>query len=144
MYQNTKTTGNVGEAKALAKLVELNIPVYQQFGDNEPADYIILVKNKPLKIQVKTSTVFNGEYTLFSLCFNEMHCKNGWKHFYSKEEVDAFILYDYKNNICFLLENNEEKHNFQIRYSRTKNNQKNNINFASDFILTKESLEKLI
>ena len=57
---NSKMIGNVGEAKVLAKLVELQIPVYVQFGDNEPADYLILVDNRPYKVQVKTSTTFNG------------------------------------------------------------------------------------
>lgn len=40
---NSKNIGNVGEEFALAKLVELGIPVYQQFGDNEKADYLIIV-----------------------------------------------------------------------------------------------------
>ena len=31
----TKQLGNIGEAKALAKFVELQIPVYIPFGDNE-------------------------------------------------------------------------------------------------------------
>ena len=47
---NSKRIGNVGEAYALARLVEMGIPVYQQFGDNEPADYIILIDNKALKV----------------------------------------------------------------------------------------------
>ena len=32
---NTKFIGNVGEAKTLSKFVELGIPVYIPFGDNE-------------------------------------------------------------------------------------------------------------
>lgn len=46
--------GNVGEAKVLAKLVELQIPVYVQFGDNEPADYLILVDNRPNTMETGT------------------------------------------------------------------------------------------
>lgn len=46
---NSKMIGNIGEAKILAKLVELQIPVYIQFGDNEPADYLILVNNNHIK-----------------------------------------------------------------------------------------------
>lgn len=33
----------------------MDVAVYQQFGDNEPADFIINIENKLYKIQVKTS-----------------------------------------------------------------------------------------
>ena len=36
----TKQLGNIGEAKTLSKFVELQIPVYQAFGDNEKSDLI--------------------------------------------------------------------------------------------------------
>lgn len=36
----TKQLGNIGEAKALSKFVELQVPVYQAFGDNEKSDLI--------------------------------------------------------------------------------------------------------
>ena len=82
---NSKRIGNVGEAYALAKLVEMGIPVYQQFGDNEPADYIILIDNKLLKVQVKSSDTYcytepkNNQQqginysTNFSLCVETLH-----------------------------------------------------------------------
>lgn len=36
----TKQLGNIGEAKTLSKFVELQVPVYQAFGDNEKSDLI--------------------------------------------------------------------------------------------------------
>lgn len=56
---NSKRIGNIGEAKALAKFVELGIPVYIPFGDNESADLIAEFNGKLNKIQfrvVKTAT----------------------------------------------------------------------------------------
>lgn len=38
---NTKQIGNIGEAKALCKFVEMTIPTYTSFGDNERADIVI-------------------------------------------------------------------------------------------------------
>lgn len=64
---DTKRLGNIGEAKVLSALVELGIPVYFQFGDNEPADYIIIIDNSCLKVQVKTSSTYDGETTSFDL-----------------------------------------------------------------------------
>lgn len=49
------TFKNIGEAKALAKFVELQIPVYIPFGDNEKSDLIADFNGKLNKVQVKTS-----------------------------------------------------------------------------------------
>lgn len=51
----TKQLGNIGEAKALAKFVELQIPVYIPFGDNEKSDLIADFNGKLNKVQIKTS-----------------------------------------------------------------------------------------
>lgn len=51
----TKQLGNIGEAKVLAKFVELKVPVYIPFGDNEKSDLIAEFNGKLNKIQVKTS-----------------------------------------------------------------------------------------
>lgn len=58
---NSKRIGNIGEIKAISKFVELGIPVYLPFGDNERADMIINVDNKLLKIQVKTSNTCDND-----------------------------------------------------------------------------------
>lgn len=49
----SKNIGNIGEAKVLAKFVELGIPTYLPFGDNEKADLIANFNGKLNKIQVK-------------------------------------------------------------------------------------------
>ncbi len=51
----TKQLGNIGEAKTLAKFVELMIPVYVPFGDNEKSDLIAEFNGRLNRIQVKTS-----------------------------------------------------------------------------------------
>lgn len=117
---NTKVIGNVGEAKVLAKLVELQIPVYIQFGDNEPADYLILVDNRPYKVQVKTSTTFNGEITKFELTSSTAHRKKGYKHKYSKDEVDLFMCYDYCTGKIFIFKNTMPKCTVIVRYTHPK------------------------
>lgn len=137
---DTKRLGNIGEAYALAKLVEMGIPVYQQFGDNEPADYIILIDNVPLKAQVKTSETYDGDKTIFDLTSSTMHRKNGVKHKYSKEEVDVFLCYDVKTKELFVVENTGEMSGITIRYTKSKNNQTKGINFYTDYTLCVETL----
>ena len=140
---NTKVIGNVGEAKVLAKLVELQIPVYIQFGDNEPADYLILVNNRPYKVQVKTSRTFDGEITGFELTSSTAHRKKGYKHKYSKEEVDLFMCYDYCTGKIFVFENTGAKGKVIVRYTHPKNNIVKNVNFADDNELTLTKLHSI-
>lgn len=140
---NSKRIGNIGEAYALARLVELGIPVYQQFGDNELADYIILVNNKALKVQVKTSSSFDTEKTIFDLTSSSLHRKNGTKHKYSKDEVDLFLCYDSKKKELFLVRNVGNMNSIAIRYTKPKNGQLKRINFYTDYQLCAETLYKI-
>ena len=72
----TKQLGNIGEAKALAKFVELQIPVYIPFGDNEKADLIAEFNGKLNKIQVKTSEEWiNSEKFIVDLTSSTAHRK---------------------------------------------------------------------
>lgn len=137
---NTKVIGNVGEAKVLAKLVELQIPVYIQFGDNEPADYLILLDNHPYKVQVKTSRTFNGETTVFELTSSTAHRKKGYKHKYSTEEVDLFMCYDYCTGKIFIFKNTGIRYTVKVRYTHPRNNIVKNVNFATDCELTLDKL----
>lgn len=139
---NTKKIGNIGEAKVLASCVELGIPIYLQFGDNEPADYIIIVNNNCLKIQVKTSSTYDGEKVLFDLVSSTTHRKNGHKHKYSKEEVDLFLCYDEKKDNIFVIKNTGNMSGVTIRYTPTKNNQKDFVRMYSDYLLSVETLQE--
>ena len=99
----TKQLGNIGEARALSKFVELQIPVYQAFGDNEKSDLIADFNGKLQRIQVKTSEKCEDGKITFSLVSSTVHRKNGIKHKYTKEEVDYFALYNLATNILLLV-----------------------------------------
>ena len=137
----TKAIGNIGEAKVLAALVEMNIPVYMQFGDNEPADYIILFDSKPYKVQVKTSTTYNGETVKFDLCSSNLYHQRGTtRHMYTIEEVDFFLCYDYTTDKIFLIINQGNMTHITIRYTKPKNNQVSGVRFAHQYVLCAENL----
>ena len=72
---NTKSIGNIGEAKVLCKFVELGIPVYLSFGDNEKADLIAEFNGKLNKIQVKTSLKAEDGTMKFDLTSSSTHRK---------------------------------------------------------------------
>ena len=89
---NTKNIGNIGEAKALAKFVELGIQVYLPFGDNERSDLIADFGGKLNRIQVKTSVKTENGTVLFDLTSSTMHRKNGVKHKYTPDEIDFLYV----------------------------------------------------
>lgn len=99
----TKQIGNVGEAIALAGFVQMQIPVYIPFGDNERADLIAEFNGKLQKIQVKTSEKCEDGKVTFSLVSSTIHRKNGVKHVYTKDEIDYFVLYNIETHMLLLV-----------------------------------------
>ena len=134
---NSKSIGNIGEAKALCKFVELGIPVYVPFGDNEKADLIADFNGKLNKIQVKTSMKAENGTMVFDLTSSTVHRKNGVKHIYTKEEIDYFVCYNIARDKLFLIPVREDKNktSIRIRFEKPKNNNTKNVNFEEDYLL---------
>ncbi len=132
---NTKAIGNIGEAKALCKFVELGIPVYIPFGDNEKADLIAEFNGKLNKIQVKTSIKAEDGAMIFDLTSSTSHRKNGVRHIYTDKEIDYYICYNVQRDKLFLVPVKEANVTFTIRYEFPKNGQKNGIHWENDYLL---------
>ena len=134
---NTKAMGNIGEAKFLCKCVELGIPIYVSFGDNERSDFIIDVNNKLLRIQVKTSgRSVNEGSVIFDLTSSTIHRKNGVKHKYDINEVDYFACYNLLTEELYLIKNQGDMSAITVRWIPPKNGQKN-YNKAEDLTIEK-------
>lgn len=137
---NTKFIGNVGEAKTLSKFVELGIPVYIPFGDNEKSDLIAEFNGKLNKIQCKTSLSIKDNKICFSLVSSTFHRKNGVKHVYSNDEIDYFSLYNIETNILLLIPietiEGMKSISFRVPFKEGKHNQFQNYNFE-DFLFEK-------
>ena len=133
---NTKRIGNIGEVKVLAKFVELGIPVYLPFGDNEKADLVAEFNGKLNKIQIKTSIKAEDGKMLFDITSSTTHRKNGEKHVYTSEEIDYFACYNIERD-CILLFKPDEVANTSIavRYEPTKNGQVRNVRFEKDYLI---------
>ena len=133
---NTKSIGNIGEAKVLCKFVELGIPVYLPFGDNEKADLIAEFNGKLNKIQVKTSLKAEDGTMKFDLTSSSTHRKNGGKHIYTDNEIDYFACYNIRRDKIFLIPVNDTANtSILIRYEKPKNNQKQGIHFEEDYLI---------
>lgn len=135
---NSKSIGNIGEAKALCKFVELGIPVYIPFGDNEKADLIAEFNGKLNKIQIKTSIKAENGVMKFDLTSSTVHRNNGEKHIYTKEEIDYFICYNIERDKLFLIPVEQTGNTaITIRYEKPRNNQTKGIRFEEDYLLEK-------
>lgn len=99
---NTKKLGNIGEAKVLCKFVEMQIPVYQAFGDIEKADLIAEFNGKLNKIQVKTSEKFENDQFIVDLTSSTIRKQKDYKHKYSKDEIDYFAVYNLQSDVLLL------------------------------------------
>ena len=135
---NTKNIGNIGEVKVLAKFVELGIPVYLPFGDNEKADLVAEFNGKLNKIQVKTSIKAENGKMVFDITSSTQHRKNGVKHIYTSNEIDYFACYNIDRE-CILLFKVDEVPNttITIRYEKPKNGQITGIRFEEDYLIDK-------
>ena len=118
---DTKGVGNIGEAKVLCKFVELGIPVYLPFGDNERSDLIAEFNGKLNKIQVKTSVKAENGKMLFDLTSSTQHRSGRVKHKYTNEEIDYFACYNIERDKIFLVPVGESRATITIRFEPSKN-----------------------
>ena len=133
---NSKKIGNIGEAKVLSKFVELGIPVYLPFGDNEKADLIAEFNGKLNRIQVKTSIKAEDGKMIFDLTSSTIHRKNGNKHIYTEKEIEYFACYNIERDKIFLININDAPNTtITIRYEKPKNNQIQGIKFEEDYLI---------
>lgn len=138
---NSKRIGNIGEAKTLSKFVELGIPVYLPFGDNETADLIAEFNNKLNKIQIKTSEKAENGKMIFNTasCMSQSRNSNT-VHKYNDDEVDYFVFYNIARDVILLVPKSEvPTREITIRYKLPQNGQRKGIHLEEDY-----SFEKIL
>ena len=135
---NSKTKGNISEAKALFEFQKYNIPVALPWGDNERYDMIVEFNGKLNRIQVKTA---NEEINGSIKCY----CRSSKNHTTNKsldtyeDEIDYFVFYNQTRDIIALvpIEDTHGCKSIALRIEPTKNNQTNGIRFFEDFSFDK-------
>lgn len=122
----------------MCKFVELNIPVYTSFGDNEKADLIAEFNGKLNKIQVKTSIkAEEGKYEI-DLTSSTSHRTNGVKHKYTSKEIDYFALYNItRDKVLLIPVDDAPSCAITIRYEKPCGKNQHKIWFEDDWLLEK-------
>lgn len=133
---NSKRIGNIGEAKVLAKFVEMGIPIYIPFGDDEKADLVAEFNGKLNKIQVKTSIKSKNGCSIFDLTSSTAHRTNGGRRKYSNSEIDYFALYSLDRDKIYLMKAPDNPMTaITIRFEDIKSGKKIGVNYESDFLI---------
>ena len=133
---NSKRIGNIGEAKVLAKFVEMGIPIYIPFGDDEKADLIAEFDGKLNKIQVKTSIKSKNGCSIFDLTSSTAHRTNGERRKYLNSEIDYFALYSLDRDKIYLMKVPDNPMSaITIRFEDTKSGMKSRVNYESDLLI---------
>lgn len=138
MYVNTKRTGNISEAKVLAKFVEQGWSVLSPFGDIEPYDLVIDRGFGFEKVQVKTA--WKPTDSKGSVCFNttSIVSKAGGRQVRKTYEglIDLFAVYNPELDEVYVIPVNDVKSSQpRLRIDEPLNNQVKGIMWAKMYLL---------
>lgn len=131
---NSKTKGQLGEAKALYEFQKYNIPVCIPWGDNERYDLIAEFDGKFNRIQVKVSNdETNGSVTCY--------CRSSTNHTTNKKlttydnEIDYFVFVNLTHDLIALVpfEVTKGKQSICLRVTPPANGQTKNVKFFKDY-----------
>ena len=135
--KDTKRVGNITELEILTYATKLGYQVSIPFGDRARYDQIWDVGGKLFKIQIKTASLIEDGVGISISCKSSTRRKGKcFNRRYTKNEID-FIATFY-NEKCYLIPINETSCRSKVlRFTNSKNNQLNNINWAVDYEVEK-------
>lgn len=131
--KNTSNIGNIGQAKVIAKFVELGIPVFTPFGEGYTTDLIADFNGKLNKIQIKTTENLHDDcYMVWKITHQQGY--HGTRIKYTADEVDYFALYCIETNIlCLVPYNKAQTNEITIRLDSYEGNRTKVMKFASEY-----------
>ena len=140
--KNNKQIGEIGERIAIGELAKFGIDVCLPMSDNSPFDFVVYYNNKLFKCQVK-STASKTENDSFRFSLTSNNWNNKTVHSYDEFEVDVMICCNLQDIYLIPFSEIKGKKDFIIRESLPKNGQIKGINFAKDFIISKDRLDQI-
>lgn len=131
--RNTTNIGNIGQAKTVAKFVELGVPVYTPFGEGYTADLIADFNGKLNRIQIKTTeNLHDDSYMIWKLMKQQGYHGNKVK--YTADEVDYFAVYCVETDIlCLVPYENAKTNELTIRLDSYEGTRTKVMKFVSEY-----------
>lgn len=131
-----KDQGSFGEALVIAQVLEHNLAAFVDFSDNSKIDLIVEDSKGNLhKVQVKTPGRETHTPNLSRLSFEKFG--RNYSYRYTDSDIDWFAVVDFESKKIAWLDASkvltENSSGIALRHTPTKNNQKEGINFFSEF-----------
>lgn len=132
---HSKRKGNIASFGVGLELTKLGYSVFTEEGDISKIDIIAEKNGKIIRLQVKGVTPVNNTLPL------EL-TKSGpnYSFRYELEHFDYFALWDLENHVGYLISSevlNVNNKRFTLRLNKPKNNQKQKINMAEDYEISR-------
>ena len=138
---NSHFIGEITEQQVALEFLKLGYLVSKPLVQSSRYDFIVDIKNRLYKIQVKTGTLKEDAYIEFATSTSHTNTKGTINLTYSAEDVDFFATIH--EGQCYLVPYEVcGKRNQRLRVIPTKNGQTKGITFAKDYCL-KEVIERL-
>lgn len=140
---NTHFIGKTTELLVATEFLKRGYQVSQPLVSDSRYDFIIDIKGKLLRFQVKTSHAEDdNSYIIFATSSSHTNTERTINKSYSANEIDYFVTY-YEGQ-CYVISVNEAANRYQrLRFKPPKNGNQKNIKFAENYTLDK-FLETLI
>lgn len=124
--------GSCTEMQCALAFIEKGYEVSFPFGNHARYDFIVDIKGKLVRIQVKTAKEYDTyiEFECRSSRFKSGHYIHKT---YSSEEVDYFSTF-YKGQ-CYLVPSEECSATKRLRFQPTSNSQTKGVNMAENYVL---------
>ena len=134
---DSKKKGNLTELQCLAAFIECGYEVSIPYGDSSKYDFIADKDGQLLKIQVKTSSMKNGnsDAICFSCRSTHVNCSGVKNVRYSENEIDYFATY--WDGKCYVVPVQECSVEKTLRFVPPKNGQTKGISFAEEYEINK-------
>ena len=135
-----KQLGNLTELQCITAFYEYGCQVSIHYGLNSLYDFLADICNRFIRVQVKSSRRVDENSFTFC-CVSTKTKKSGIvRRKYTKDEIDYFSTF-YEGK-CYLVPVNECSNQKTLRNGISKNNQNQNVCFASQYELERQ-LNKL-
>jgi len=127
---HSKLKGNIGELVIATDLATLGYPVFRELGDSAKVDLIVLVKNLPVKVQVKAGY---GSTDVMALCAKSSG--PGYSYVYTLAEIDIFAGYEFASKTIIYVSAKEliEHGSMCFRLTPPIGHNQHAVRFASEY-----------
>lgn len=129
----TTWVGDVCEAIATARLIELGYGVSKPVSNGLPYDLIADDGRRLMRIQVKSAILKNG--ALYGRMNSSKYHRGGRAPIDYAGRVDWMLMVWRETGRCFVVRPNEARHTVCLRIEPSRNNQASGVRWAADYDL---------